>query len=77
MCRRLGNQRIAVAKTDLEYHRRTAAKYNGVVERYITRLDTVARPQILERALLRRRDASFATHETADRPALVRLGHEK
>jgi hypothetical protein len=57
---------LAVAEADIE-HTRRAARENGVeIELLLTEREAPARPQALERALLRRRDAARPPHEASD-----------
>src|SRR5690606_28213879 len=58
-------QRLAVAEPDLQHARRTAAEDRVVIARLALVVDAVARPLLVERALLRRGEPALAQHEAA------------
>src|SRR5690606_11582494 len=62
-------QRLAIAEADLQHPRRTAPERGIEVARLAGVVQPEARPQCVERALLRRREAPLAQHEAADAAA--------
>src|SRR5690606_271726 len=64
-------QRLAVAEADLEHPRRLASERDGEVARGASVVEAVARPQRVERALLRGSEAALAQHEAAHAAAAI------
>jgi hypothetical protein len=66
-------QLLAVAEADFEHARRVAAERCDEIARLSGIVESVARPVLVERALLRGREAALAQHEAAD-AAFVGVG---
>src|SRR5690606_12395017 len=65
VARRGEAQRLAVAEADLQHPRGVAPEGGGEVARLAGVIEPEARPQRVERALLRGREATLAEHEAA------------
>ncbi len=67
-------ERVAVAKTDLEHPGCPSPEQSIEVQRIVAGIYAVSGPQFLQRALLRRRQATGAAHETPNRAPPPILG---
>jgi len=75
--RGLLDKRLSVAESDLQDNVGHAAEQRRELERRFAEFDAVGRPKLLESALLGRRHATGATHETANGPFFaVFVGHQ-
>ena len=67
MLRRQRRERVAIAETNFEHHRRIASEGRGKIDRGFAGLDAKTRKQLLQRLPLGVGHAPFAAHKAADR----------
>jgi hypothetical protein len=70
-------QRCAHPEADFQRARSDPPKHAWQIQAFVRHLDPEPRPQLVQRALLRGRDASLATDEAADFAEVFGLGQKK